>query len=279
MEHTIKDNCKILILDILFIAIGQTCLMFYYKYTHSVYLFRDFLISFLFSAAAIIVIYFYPIKIEKNKHIYKNKKALIPYIIIAVILQILIFILNKLFGLNSSTAIFFNNRMYIYFMQLGVTATLLICYFFKIKFKKFNWGISFNSIVLVIIVYIICRLEIIVNGDICFNKIFNVKFILYFIKRTIQESLYPGFFEEVLNRGLLISGLKGFGFSDNKCNIIQAVIFGISHIGSFGTVSWIFLLFTASQTMAGYITGKVYFKTKSLVPCIILHGLMDAVQI
>jgi membrane protease YdiL (CAAX protease family) len=91
----------------------------------------------------------------------------------------------------------------------------------------------------------------------------------------IRKSLHPGVFEEVLYRGLLISGLKGFGLKDEQTNIIQAIIFGITHVISFGNVPSIFILHTASQIILGYVIGKVYFKTKSLTPCILLHGLID----
>lgn len=100
--------------------------------------------------------------------------------------------------------------------------------------------------------------------------------ILNFLIGTIVNSAYPGFFEEVLYRGFLISGLKGLGLSNNKCNIVQAIIFGISHVMSWGIPSWIFLLSTASQAMVGYLLGKIYFKTESLMPCILFHGLLDS---
>lgn len=90
---------------------------------------------------------------------------------------------------------------------------------------------------------------------------------------------YPGFYEEVLYRGLLISALKGLGLDDDKTNILQAILFGIHHIMSWGIASWFFLLSIAAQALLGYVLGKIYFKTKSLMPCILLHGLLDSVQL
>lgn len=276
MEHTLNKRCKSLIWDIFFVTIGYICLLCYDKYKRipSIY---DLLFS-LSIVISIFIISFYPIRVNEDKRIYENKKALIPYIIITAILQILIYTFNKEFGINNSSG-FLVNRNYVYLLKLGITATLFISYLFKIKFKNFNWDISFKFLILVIILYLvhilIPNINIILNSKMHFSNISNMKLIPNFIRNAALESIYPGIFEEVLNRGLLISGLKGYGISDEKCNIIQAVLFGIGHVGSWGTASLIFLLSTAAQAMAGYILGKVYFKTKSLVPCIILHGLLD----
>lgn len=90
-------------------------------------------------------------------------------------------------------------------------------------------------------------------------------------------SLYPGFFKEVLFRGFLISGLKGFGLSDDRCNIFQAIILGVGHVMSWGMPSWIFLLAMTWQAMLGYVLGKLHFKTNSLLSCILFHGFLNAI--
>jgi hypothetical protein len=268
------------IFDIFFIVIGCICLLLYDQYDYYYYIRPLGPVWLSVSiAASIIIIYLYPMKVKEDKHIYKNKKCIIPFLIIIVFDQIMIYTLNKVWGINNYTTASFN-RSYILLLQLAISSTLFIIYFFKIKFKDFNWDISLKSFILVILVYItfklISSIDLIYNGKICFSNIFNVKFMCNFIIKTIQESIYPGIFEEV-TMALLISGLKGFGFSDNKCNILYAIIFGIGHVGSWGTASWIRLLSTACQAMWGYLDVKLYFKTKSLVPCIILHGLTDAI--
>jgi membrane protease YdiL (CAAX protease family) len=117
--------------------------------------------------------------------------------------------------------------------------------------------------------------HLIIDGTINIKSLVKPSLIADLIIRMIRKSLYPGVFEEVLYRGLLISGLKGFGFKDEHTNIIQAIIFGITHVISLGNVPFVFILHTASQVIAGYVLGKVYFRTKSLTPCILLHGLFD----
>jgi membrane protease YdiL (CAAX protease family) len=117
--------------------------------------------------------------------------------------------------------------------------------------------------------------HLIIDGTINIKSLVKPSLIVDFAIKFVRKSLHPGVFEEVLYRGLLISGLEGFGLKDEHTNIIQAIIFGITHVISFGNVPSIFILHTASQIILGYVIGKVYFKTKSLTPCILLHGLVD----
>lgn len=282
MKHGFEINLKTLVCDFVFIIIGYVCLLIYNKYSYNG---NGILFPILMSGAvttAIIIIYLYPMRVkdENHKHIYDNKKALILFFIIEALHQITIFTLNRIFGLNNSTAQNFN-KMYFLLIELGISLTIFICYFFKIRLKKFNWNLSIKSFTLVVIVYVVYKLFLnfygISKGIIYIDNIYDINFILKFILKAILNSAYPGIFEEVLYRGFFISGLKGFGFSDDTCNIVQAIIFGISHVMSWGTTSWIFLLSTAAQAMLGYVLGKIYFKTKSLVPCILFHGLLDVV--
>ena len=112
-------------------------------------------------------------------------------------------------------------------------------------------------------------------------KVYDIMFDEEHIKKSIlnfiYQCIYPGIFEETLYRGFLISGLKGLKLNESKCNVIQALIFGASHVNSWGSGSFIFLLHTAFQSLIGYLFGKLYFKTKSLTPCIILHGLFNTI--
>ncbi|MDF2880491.1 MAG: hypothetical protein K0R54_1048 [Clostridiaceae bacterium] len=279
MKNSIKLNYKSLIQDFIFMAAAYTCLYIYNIYNKNYLYYKNAPVMTAAVTAAIIIIYVFPLSNNEDKHIYENKKALIPYVIIHATLLILILTLNNLFGLNNSTAQNFN-KAYFLLIELCITLTIFICYFFKIKLNNFCWKMPGKSLALVILVYIIYELILnfmgIYKGIIHVNNIFSINFITKFTMSAIINSLYPGFFEEVLFRGFLISGLRGFGFSDDKCNIIQSIIFGIGHVMSWGTATWVFMLSTASQVMLGYVLGKMYFKTKSLLPCILFHGLIDA---
>ena len=270
MEKIFKEKYKTIITDVLFLIGGGICLLVRYKIDSAT--FKNSAIIPFHIISMIIVIYIFPLKINDNKKIYENKGALISALIIIAIGKISFYILNYVYGLNNGTV---NHStkfiLFVLLLQLGVTLTLFISYFLKIKFTEFNWNISIKSFVLVLLAFIIYL--VVSRGDAVFNININLKLLINFI----HETLYPGIYEELLFRGLLISGLKSCGFSDDKCNVVQAVIFGLVHTGNFGIYSWISLLSTANQAMMGYVFGKVYFKTKSLTPCILLHGFVDAI--
>lgn len=280
MRNNVKVILKNLAYDLVFIIVGFICLHFFNEYSSNPNGpgFPNVMLAAV--TTAIIIIYLFPIRFKEDKPIYENKKAIIVFLILEAFLQILIFTLNTVLGLNNSTSQSVNGIYYL-LIYVGLSLTLFICYFFNIKFKDFNWNISAKSIILVITVYLgyqLCFSFIdISRGTIQINNILNIKSILKFIKSILICSAYPGLYEEVLYRGFLISGLKGLGLNDNNCNIIQSILFGINHTMSWGIPSsLICLLAFASQAMGGYILGKVYFKTKSLLPCILLHGLFDA---
>ena len=270
MGKLFKEKYKTIITDVLFIAIGTACLMFRNKLLNApLMLTKPFSMA---VVAMLAMIYLFPLGIHENKKVYENKLALISAFIIIAIGQINIYIMNHFFGINNSGIGAFSTN-FILFLQLSITLTLFISYFFKVRFTKFNWNISIKSFLLVIIVYTLYR--VVGNG----NVFPRIKIDLDFLITFFKKSLYPGIYEEVLFRGLLISGLKGCGFSDDKCNVIQAVVFGLTHTGSWGDYSWISLFSTALQAMDGYVFGKIYFKTKSLTPGILLHGLFDTINL
>lgn len=95
----------------------------------------------------------------------------------------------------------------------------------------------------------------------------------FYILNTV---VLVAFFEEFLCRGILISALKGYLIAEWKVNIIQAFLFGILHCVRYldkGIV--VALLITCYQTVIGYFLGKLYLKTKTLTPGILIHLLWD----
>lgn len=150
-----------------------------------------------------------------------------------------------------------------------------LSYLFNISFKDFNWGITFKNFLLILIIYIFYKGLNVISYKEVNILMFDKNNIKNFIFHLIYQCFYPGIFEETLYRGFLVSGLRGLGINENKSNVIQAVIFGASHLNSWGTGFSVFLLHTAFQAIIGYMFGKLYFKTKSLTPCIILHGLFN----
>lgn len=83
MKESIKINIRNLFFDSIFLIICYFCIYIYGKYTgDKTYVAVHPIILVLGIAAAILVIHFIPVKINDNKTIYKNKKALIPFIIL-----------------------------------------------------------------------------------------------------------------------------------------------------------------------------------------------------
>lgn len=283
MRHLNKKNLSTLVWDLGFLIVGFLCLYFYSRYNINFDYKSPLTYPLLMTGAIAVtigIVYLFPIRGDERRTIYVNKRALILFAIIEAIMLISIFIMDNMFQINNSTLRNSFNP-YTLFVILGLMLSIFICYFFKISLADFQWDLAFKPFLLVIILSVAFKVVIsipeITAGMVNFENIFNAKFIGSFIIGTFGYSIHPGIYEEILYRGFLICGLKGIGLSDEKCNVIQAIIFGASHVMSFGTASWMFLLATAAQAMIGYVLGKLYFKTKSLSPCILLHGLFNVV--
>lgn len=102
MEHDF-NKLKTLIYDFIFIAAGCICLYLYSTYSHHEWGIWDIILMAAAYVALVVIIYLYPVRVKEDKHIYENKKAIIPFFIIFSIVIITIFTLNKAFGLNNST--------------------------------------------------------------------------------------------------------------------------------------------------------------------------------
>ena len=89
-----------------------------------------------------------------------------------------------------------------------------------------------------------------------------------------------GLFEEMLCRGLLFNAFKEYG-GDNKKSIYAAVflsafLFGAIHLGNLNgsnTIATIAQVIYA--TFFGALFAVIYYRTKNILPCIILHGIVD----
>ena len=97
----------------------------------------------------------------------------------------------------------------------------------------------------------------------------------------ILSMLCVGFLEEIIFRGLLFNAMR----KDNVklAVIVSSVTFGIGHIinlinGS-GAELVPNLLQVVYATAAGFMFVMIYYKTKSLVGCIITHGVFNALSV
>ena len=89
-----------------------------------------------------------------------------------------------------------------------------------------------------------------------------------------------GFLEEVIFRGLLFEAMK----KDNVkvAIIVSAVTFGMGHIINLINGSGAELLSNLLQvlyaTAAGFMFVMMYYKSKSLLVCIVAHGIFNALS-
>ncbi|QAA32578.1 CPBP family intramembrane glutamic endopeptidase [Clostridium manihotivorum] len=236
------------------------------------------LIEFLTAFICVAIIEFISIRENRSIEIFSSKTAIIPFCIIFSLNIFSAIILDRFFGLNNSTT-GKSNFTIVFLFQLVITSYILISYLFKIKLSSFKWNISKKTFLYIILLFLIINISDLINSLLLNGKIITAtghNYIVWLFISTSFHIFYPALCEEVLWRGILISALRGMRIKNEYCNIIQAVLFGLAHTFMIGTnISFIFVLHTAVQMIWGYVFGKLYFKTKSLVPGMIFHALFN----
>lgn len=221
---------------------------------------------------------------DTRKPIYINNKLLIPFLVIFVLHVSYLYLIRY-------TNVFNNFTLYLYKLGLKIPgyydmfyfsfllASFLSIYLFGIHFSDFNWCINMNELRSILLAsigryfpFILVCLFVYKNGAFILPNMGTVSLIAV----VIRTFFYPALYEEFIYRGLLFSLLSSYKISFNKINIIQAVIFGFMHFSHFASHFSIFsVILTGALIIAGYTLGLLYIKTKSLMPCILLHALLD----
>ena len=93
--------------------------------------------------------------------------------------------------------------------------------------------------------------------------------------------LCVGFLEEVIFRGLLFNAMRKDGVK--SAIIVSSLTFGIGHIVNLFNGSGAELLPNLLQvvyaTAAGFMFVMIYYKTESLIVCIVAHGVFNALSV
>ena len=93
--------------------------------------------------------------------------------------------------------------------------------------------------------------------------------------------LCVGFLEEAIFRGLLFEAMRKD--SERAAIIVSAVTFGIGHIINLVNGSGAELVTNLLQvlyaTVAGFMFVMIYVKSKSLVGCMVIHGVFNALSV
>ena len=96
----------------------------------------------------------------------------------------------------------------------------------------------------------------------------------------ILSMLCVGFLEELIFRGLLFNAMLPNG--KNSAIIVSSVTFGVGHIINLINGSGAELLPNLLQVVyaiaVGFMFVMIYYRTKSLLPCIITHGVFNALS-
>ena len=97
----------------------------------------------------------------------------------------------------------------------------------------------------------------------------------------ILTMLCVGFLEEVIFRGLLFKSMAENGVK--SAIIVSGITFGIGHIINLFNGSGAELLPNILQiiyaTAAGFMLVMIFHKTGSLIPCIVFHGIFNALSV
>ena len=95
----------------------------------------------------------------------------------------------------------------------------------------------------------------------------------------ILASLCVGFLEEMIFRGLLFNAMIKDGIK--SAIIVTSITFGIGHIMNlFNGADLLPNILQVIYAIAiGFAFVMIYYKSKSLIPCIITHGLFNATSI
>ncbi len=108
--------------------------------------------------------------------------------------------------------------------------------------------------------------------------IINFEYILPPSSWTLLIAITPGLFEEIAARGFMLKSINK-KYKETNAIILSAIIFGIAHGVNifFGAYFLDVLAQIAYAFFGGLALGYLFIKTKSLLPGIILHYLMDAI--
>ncbi len=196
----------------------------------------------------------------------KTNKYIKAFFLVFTVYLIFI-IINSRFDLISDNESLLRNTL----LLLPINGSILFMYVFKVSFKDFKWNINIKILLVVIVLFLVLRvlptlLDVDYEGNVTF---------VYFVTNLGFKIYNPAFIEEIIFRGLLLTGLIGCGFGNSKSNMMQAVIFGLIHVFSHDSIDLFIILGTSLQTFMGYLFGRLYLYTKSLTPNIVLHALQD----
>jgi membrane protease YdiL (CAAX protease family) len=164
-----------------------------------------------------------------------------------------------------------------------LTFGLVIFIGFRKTHKKFNEVFLFNKISpklwLAVIVFMAGFIIILSEIDnlvfyflpmpVFFQEYFGSMMTSNLILSVILMGILPGFLEEMMFRGLMLSGFKE-NYSSKKAILMTALLFGIIHLNP-----WQFV----TAFIIGIVSAYLYLKTNSILPCVYIHLFNNLVYV
>ena len=197
------------------------------------------------------------------KKIFEKHKTL--FCILLIILYILVnsYCVQN-FGIEDYRSLIINTLF-----SIGLITIILVLkrtsYYGLTKVKNISKYLYFLPLLLIISVNLW-------NG---FNINNSIDEIIFYILNMLNV----GFIEEIIFRGFLIKMME----KDNikMAIIISSITFGIGHIiNLFHGASFVpTLMQIFSAISIGYLFAIIFYKSKSLIPCIITHSLLNAFSV
>lgn len=225
----------------------------------------------------LLIIYLYAkISVPNEMDIKVNKRFIYGFILVFTLyMSIIVFqrysdVFTEVSGYN----IFGLKQFSVLIVQLPVVITMFAAYLVGVRAKDFNWKLTVSGVVMIIIVWFFIEMGAIIDsikglglGNFIKSIVLMVPFKIY----------YPAIIEEVIFRGLCFSALLTLKMDKKKANIMQAILFGLIHVINYNPITIMSVFFIMKQVFIGFLLGKIYIKTKSLTPCIILHALINSI--
>lgn len=262
--------------EITFISCLSLCYIFFNS-NNSNGIIKGKVIVILMTLGSLIVVKLFRKQLEQEGKIYSNKKAIYPFILHPLIV-IGFGVYELIYKVSFVDKVESNLGKLILVLCVGMIP--FVCYLFGIKMSSFKWKISLKQIIVILVVCIVYGGITVLFWDkygLIYYSVYRenkLSFIIY----TLIKFIHPGFFEEIAYRGFFMSALLSYNIDIKKINMIQAVVFGLTHFSLYyADYGFMGIFLTGGQALLGYVLGEIYIRTKSLTPCIIFHVFLDVI--
>ena len=158
---------------------------------------------------------------------------------------------------------------------LLVFATLLLVFIVKCGFKR-RYGLTYGNLNFL---GCLCFVPLAVIASVNFWAGINLDLAPLPTILTVSSMLLVGFVEEIIFRGFLFKAMAKNGVV--SAFIVSSVTFALGHIVNLfnGADLLPTLLQITYAGAGGFLFTTIFYKTESLLPCIITHSLLNATSV